>query len=65
MITIKHVTTTLTREEKDTLLAAAKICEELDDLFRDVYDVDFDGVQSTLREIAYQETFTYNDVEGE
>ena len=61
MLTVKHIIATLTREEKDILLAAAKICEELDDLFRDVYDTDFDTIQSELKEIAYQETFTYSE----
>ena len=63
MLTIKHITTTLTREEKDTLLAAARICEELDDLFRDRYNVDFDEIKCALQDIVYQEAFTINEEE--
>lgn len=61
MLTIKHISATLTREEKDTLLAAARICEELDDLFGDRYDIDFDEIKCALKNLVYQETFTISE----
>lgn len=61
----KNIRVKLTEEEKRTLHAAAKICDELGEALGEVladdYDIDIAGIYDNLLRISREDCFEYVD----
>ena len=67
MLYSKNIRVQLTAEEKKTLCAAARICENLQEAFGemllDVYDIDIAGIYDNLLRISHQGYFECDEQE--